>query len=119
MSIPLNLTKYDILDLFPRLTSLGACSFGVGADLVGDTLAEVIDDAPQGHRLPFKMQTIDELRVLLACTDADIERVSWVVLVINPTVDPEEPPNWGSFPSLRAFRSAVLHVFENDPEMQA
>ncbi|WP_395370408.1 hypothetical protein [Komagataeibacter diospyri] len=119
MSTLLNLTKYNILDLFPRLTNLGSSSFGEDPDLFGDTLFEVIDDAPRGHRLPFKQQTVNELRTLLAYDDMDLDRVSWAVLSIDPTVDPEEPPNWGSFPSLRAFWSAVLHVFENDPEVQA
>ncbi|GCE89282.1 hypothetical protein MSKU15_0883 [Komagataeibacter diospyri] len=119
MSKLLNLTKYNILDLFPRLTNLGSSSFGEDPDLFGDTLFEVIDDAPRGHRLPFKQQTVNELRTLLAYDDMDLDRVSWAVLSIDPTVEPEEPPNWGSFPGLRAFWSAVLHVFENDPEVQA
>ena len=117
MSKLLNLTKYDILDLFPRLTNLGACSFGEDPELFGDTLFEVIEDAPRGHRLPFKQQTVNELRTLLAYDDMDLDRVSWAVLGIDPTADVEEPPNWGSFPSLRAFWSAVLHAFENDPEV--
>ncbi|BAK82870.1 hypothetical protein [Komagataeibacter medellinensis] len=105
--------------MFPRLTNLGSSSFGEDPDLFGDTLFEVIDDAPRGHRLPFKQQTVNELRTLLAYDDMDLDRVSWAVLSIDPTVDPEEPPNWGSFPTLRAFWSAVLHAFENDPEVQA
>ncbi|GCE89284.1 hypothetical protein MSKU15_0885 [Komagataeibacter diospyri] len=119
MSTLLNLTKYDIFDLFPRLTNLGASSFGEDADTFGDTLCEVIDDAPRGHRLPFKQQAVNELRTLLSCNDAEIDHVTWALIRIDPTVEPEEPPNWGSFPSLRAFWSAVLHVFENDPEVQA
>ncbi|WP_395370404.1 hypothetical protein [Komagataeibacter diospyri] len=119
MSTLLNCTDRDILDLFPRLADLGASSFGEDTDTFGDTLCEVIDDAPRGHRLPFKQQTVNELRTLLAYDDMDLDRVSWAVLSIDPTVDPEEPPNWGSFPSLRAFWSAVLHVFENDPAVQA
>ncbi|ARW09489.1 hypothetical protein S101447_00384 [Acetobacter ascendens] len=97
MSKLLNLTKYDILDLFPRLTNLGASSFGEDADLFGDTLAEAIEDAPQGHRLLFKLQTVNELKTLLACNDAEIEHVSKAVLGIIPTVEPEEPPNWAVF----------------------
>nr|WP_231850382.1 hypothetical protein [Komagataeibacter medellinensis] len=119
MSKLLNCTDRDILDMFPRLTNLGSSSFGEDPDLFGDTLFEVIDDAPRGHRLPFKQQTVNELRTLLAYDDMDLDRVSWAVLSIDPTVDPEEPPNWGSFPTLRAFWSAVLHAFENDPEVQA
>ncbi|GCE82518.1 hypothetical protein [Komagataeibacter diospyri] len=119
MSTLLNLTKYGIFDLFPRLTNLGASSFGEDADTFGDTLCEVIDDAPRGHRLPFKQQTVNELRTLLSCNDVEIDHVTWALIRIDPTVEPEEPPNWGSFPGLRAFWSAVLHVFENDPEVQA
>ncbi|WP_395371457.1 hypothetical protein [Komagataeibacter diospyri] len=119
MSKLLNLTKYDILDLFPRLSNLGASSFGEDPELFGDTLFEVIEDAPRMHRLPFKQQTVNELRTLLAYSDMDLDRVSWAVLGMDPTADIEEPPNWGSFPSLRAFWSAVLRTFENDPEVRA
>ena len=45
MSKLLNLTKYDILDLFPRLSNLGASSFGEDPELFGDTLFEVIEEA--------------------------------------------------------------------------
>lgn len=119
MSKLLNCTNDDILDLFPRLANLGACSFGEDPELFGDTLFEVIEDAPRGHRLPFKQQTVNELRTLLAYDDMDLNHVSWAVLSMDPTADVEEPPNWGNFPSLRAFWSAVLHVFESDPEVQA
>ncbi|WP_238331363.1 MULTISPECIES: hypothetical protein [Acetobacter] len=119
MSKLLNYTKYDILDMFPRLTNLGASSFGEDPELFGDTLFEVIEDAPRGTGLPFKQQAVNELRTLLAYSDVDLDRVSWAVLSINPTADVEEPPNWGNFPSLRAFWSAVLHAFENDPEVRA
>ncbi|MDE7547601.1 hypothetical protein PY793_06335 [Acetobacter fabarum] len=115
----LNFTNDDILDVFPRIKNLGASSFGEDTDLFGDTLAEVIEDAPQGRRLPFKLQTIKELKTLLACNDAEIDRATLVLISISPTADVEEPPNWGSFPSLRAFWSAVLHAFEKDPEVQA
>lgn len=119
MSKLLNYTNNDILDLFPRLADLGASSFGEDPEFFGDTLFEVIEDAPQGLRLPFKQQTVNELRTLLAYGDMDLDRVSWAVLGIDPTANVEEPPNWGSFPSLRAFWSAVLHAFESDPEVQA
>ncbi|BAU37243.1 hypothetical protein WSS15_28730 [Acetobacter pasteurianus] len=119
MSILSACTKYDILDKFPCLTSLGANCLGEDADMFGNTLAEAIQWGPRTYNLPFKTQTIDELTTLLAYGDADIDRVSWAVLGINPTADVEEPPNWGSFPSLRAFWSSVLHAFENDPEVQA
>mgnify|MGYP004710367679 FL=1 len=119
MSKPLNYTTNDILDLFPRLADLGCGAFGEDADTFGDTLREVIQDEPQTRVLSFKWQTISELRTLLAGSDADIECVSEAVLGIIPTVAPEEPPNWGSFSNLRAFWSAVLHAFENDPEVQA
>ncbi|MGD7069892.1 hypothetical protein [Acetobacter sp. AAB5] len=119
MSTLLNLTKYDILDLFPRLADLGASSFGEDADTFGDTLFEAIEDAPSLHLLPFKQQAVNEIRTLLAYSDVDLDRVSWAVLGIDPTADVEEPPNWGNFPSLRAFWSAVLHAFESDPEVRA
>lgn len=119
MSILLNLTQYDILDVFPRLTNLGASSFGEDPELFGDTLFEVIEDAPRMHCLPFKQQAVNELKMLLAYSDTDLEHVSWAVLSIDLTADVEEPPNWGNFPSLRAFWSAVLHAFENDPEVRA
>ncbi|ASL41674.1 hypothetical protein CBI36_07330 [Acetobacter oryzifermentans] len=105
--------------MFPRLADLGASSFGEDADTFGDTLFEVIEDAPRGTGLPFKLQAVNELRTLLAYSDVDLDRVSWAVLGMNPMADIEEPPNWGSFPSLRAFWSAVLHAFENDPEVRA
>ncbi|WP_338333681.1 hypothetical protein [Acetobacter sp. LMG 32666] len=119
MSKLLNYTTNDILDLFPRLADLGCGAFGEDADTFGDTLRDVIQDEPQTRVLSFKWQTISELRTLLAGSDADIESVSEAVLGIIPTVAPEEPPNWGSFSNLRAFWSAVLHAFENDPEVQA
>ncbi|GCE85228.1 hypothetical protein [Komagataeibacter diospyri] len=87
--------------------------------MFGDTLEEAIQCGPRTHDLPFKLQTVTELRTLLACSDAEIDRISKALLGIIPVVEPEEPPNWGSFPSLRAFWSAVLHVFENDPAVQA
>ena len=118
MSIPSNCTNNDILDMFARLADLGASSFGEDADMFGDTLAEVVEDAPQGRDIPFKLQTIAELKALLTCSDEEIRRVSKVLLGINPDAEAEEPPNWGYFPSLRAFWSAVLHAFEHDPEVQ-
>ncbi|PAK77735.1 hypothetical protein B8X00_09825, partial [Acetobacter fabarum] len=56
---------------------------------------------------------------LLACNDAELNHASFALIRISPTEEVEEPPNWGSFPTLRAFWSTVLHVFENDPEVQA
>ncbi|MBO1326004.1 hypothetical protein K2X14_13760 [Acetobacter sp. TBRC 12305] len=105
--------------MFPRLGNLGTGPFGEDADTFGDTLAEVIQDEPQTRGLPFKIETIQELRTLLAGSDEEIDRVTRALIRIDPTADVEEPPNWGRFPSLRAFWSAVLHVFENDPEVQA
>ncbi|PAL27097.1 hypothetical protein [Acetobacter syzygii] len=119
MSIPSNFTQYDIIDTFPCLAGLGASCFGEDADIFGDTLVEVIREEPNTRGLLYKLQTIDELRILLSYSDEDVVRVSDAVLGINPTVEPEEPPNWGSFPSLQAFWSVVLHAFENDPEVQA
>ncbi|ASC06664.1 hypothetical protein S101468_02454 [Acetobacter pasteurianus subsp. pasteurianus] len=49
MSTLLNCKNDDILDMFPRIKNLGASSFGEDADLFGDTLAEAIEDAPQGR----------------------------------------------------------------------
>ncbi|GBQ32995.1 hypothetical protein [Acetobacter fabarum] len=115
----LECTNNDIHDIFPRIKNLGASSFGEDADIFGDTLAEVIENAPQGHDLLFKQQTVNELKNLLACNDAEIDHVSFALIAISPTEEVEEPPNWGNFPTLRAFWSAVLHVFENDPEVQA
>lgn len=114
----LNCTSDDILDTFPRLADLGSGTFGEDADTFADTLRDGIRDDPQTRSLLFKSQTIDELRLFLIHCDEDIERVSRVVLGINPAVNPEEPPDWGSFPSLRSFWSAVLHAFENDLEVR-
>ncbi|WP_240322967.1 MULTISPECIES: hypothetical protein [Acetobacter] len=119
MSILSDCTKYDILDMFPCLTSLGANCLGEDADMFGNTLTEAIQWGPRTYDLSFKQQAVNELRTLLAYSDANLDRVSWAVLGIDPTADVEEPPNWGNFPSLRAFWSAVLHAFENDPEVRA
>ncbi|GCE82519.1 hypothetical protein [Komagataeibacter diospyri] len=114
----LELNNFDICKIFKRLDDLGASSLGEDADMFGDTLEEAIQCGPRTHDLPFKLQTIAELRTLLACSDAEIDHITWALIRIDPTVEPEEPPNWGSFPSLRAFWSAVLHAFEHDPEVQ-
>ncbi|MFT9409604.1 hypothetical protein [Acetobacter fabarum] len=119
MSKLLDLTKFDIIDLFPRLTDLGTGSFGEDANIFSDTLAEAIENAPQGHDLLFKQQTVNELKTLLACNEAELNHASCALIRISPTEEVEEPPNWGSFPTLRAFWSAALHSFENDPEVQA
>ncbi|WP_240471449.1 hypothetical protein [Komagataeibacter rhaeticus] len=114
----LDLNKFRICKIFKRLDDLGASSLGEDADMFGDTLEEAIQCGPRTHDLPFKLQTIAELKTLLACTDAEIDHVTWALIRIDPTADVEEPPNWGRFPSLRAFWSAVLHAFEHDPEVQ-
>ena len=119
MSKLLECTNNDIRDIFPRIKNLGASSFGEDADIFGDTLAEVVENAPRGHGLLFKKQTVNELKTLLACNDAEIDHVSFALIAISPTEEVEEPPNWGNFPTLRAFWSATLHSFENDPEVQA
>ena len=119
MSTLLKCTNNDIRDIFPRIKNLGASSFGEDADVFGDTLAEVIENAPQGHDLLFKQQTVNELKNLLACNDAEIDHVSFALIAISPIEEVEEPPNWGNFPTLRAFWSATLHSFEHDPEVQA
>lgn len=118
MSILSNYTNGDILDMFTCLTGLGASSFGEDPETFGDTLAEVIEDAPRRRDLPFKMQTINELTTLLAYNDEDLDRATWVMLGMNPTAELEEPPNWGCFPTLRAFWTTVLQTFKNDPEVQ-
>ncbi|WP_086647336.1 hypothetical protein, partial [Acetobacter sp. DsW_54] len=102
----LECTNNDIHDIFPRIKNLGASSFGEDADIFGDTLAEVIENAPQGHDLLFKQQTVNELKTLLACNDAEIDHASFALIAISPTEEVEEPPNWGNFPTLRAFWSA-------------
>ena len=119
MSKLLKCTNHDIRTIFPRLADLGACSFGEDPDIFGDTLAEVVENAPQGHDLLFKQQTVNELKTLLACNEAEIDHVSFALIAISPTEEVEEPPNWGNFPTLRAFWSATLHSFEHDPEVQA
>ena len=119
MSKLLDLTKFGIIDLFPLLTDLGTGSFGEDANIFSDTLAEAIENAPQGHDLLFKQQTVNELKILLACNEAELNHASFALIRISPTEEVEEPLNWGSFPTLRAFWSAVLHVFENDSEVQA
>ncbi|GAB6968334.1 hypothetical protein JCM25156A_23710 [Komagataeibacter kakiaceti JCM 25156] len=119
MFIPLDSTDYEIRQTFHCLAGLGASSLGENADMFGDMLEEAIQCGPRTHDLLFKRQTIDELRILLAYDDKEIDRVSRGVLGIDPTAEVEEPPNWGCFPNLRTFWTAVLHAFENDPEVQA
>lgn len=114
----LNCTNDDILDMFPRLSDLGGGVFGEDADTFDNTLSEVIQNDPQTRDLVFKTQVIKELRILLAHCDEDLEHASRVMLGINPIVESEEPFDWGYFQSLRTFWSAVLHAFENDPEVQ-
>ena len=116
--IPENFTKNDIVDMFPRLSSLGTCEFGEDADMCGDTLEDVIQDASVSHNRIFQQQVIDELKILLSYTDEDIARASRSLIRISPTEEVEEPPNWGRFPSLRAFWTAVLGSFENNVAVQ-
>jgi len=110
----------EIWDALPRLADLGAGPFGEDADMFGDTLDEAILDAPQGRNLPFKLQAIHELQTLLSFTDEEIDRIAQTcaLLSISPTADVEEPPNWGRYPTYRAFWEAVLRAFENDPDVQ-
>ncbi|TCS26375.1 hypothetical protein EDC31_11417 [Acidomonas methanolica] len=120
MFSPSNFSHDDIWNEFPRLTNLGASSLGEDADMCGDTLDEAIQDGPRGRNIEFKQQTIQELHKLLSFTDEEIDRITqtWVLLSIDPTADVEEPPNWGRYPTYRAFWEAVLRAFENDPEVQ-
>jgi len=62
---------------------------GEGADICGDTLDEVIQDAPRSRNHLFNMQTIQELQKLLSFTDEQIDRISQtgVLLAIDPTAD--------------------------------
>ena len=56
---------------------------------------------------------------MLSYTDEDIARVSSADLIrISPTGVVEEPPNWGHFPTLRAFWTAVLESFEHYAPIQ-
>ena len=114
----LDLTDYEICQTFDCLAGLGASSLGEDADMFGDTLEEAIQCGPRTHDLAFKLQTIAELKTLLACTDAEVDHATWALIRIDPTADVEEPPNWGRFPNLRTFWSAVLHAFEHDPEVR-
>ncbi|KAA8383314.1 hypothetical protein FKW31_15360 [Acetobacter sp. DmW_136] len=51
MSILSDCTKYDILDMFPCLTSLGANCLGEDADMFGNTLTEAIQWGPRRGNL--------------------------------------------------------------------
>ena len=112
-------TDDDILDLFPRLKNLGASAFGEDADTFGETLYDVIHDEPYTRDLTFKVQTVHELKTLLAYSEEDLRRVSSVVLGIDPTAKVTDPPDWGDLPNLWAFWCAVLFSFQNDPEVEA
>jgi hypothetical protein len=112
-------TDDDILDLFPRLKNLGASAFGEDADTFGETLYDVIHDEPYTRDLTFKVQTVHELKTVLAYSEEDLKRVSSVVLGIDPTAKVTDPPDWGDLPNLWAFWCAVLFSFQNDPEVEA
>jgi hypothetical protein len=113
--IPKNFSRSDIINMFPNLENLGSGEFGEDADMYGDTLAEVIENAPRWHSIIFNQQTIRELKTFLSYTDEEIDRASSLALIRrSPTEEVEEPPNWGRFPTVRAFWTAVLKSFEND-----
>jgi hypothetical protein len=116
--IPEKFSRNDIIDMFPCLRSFGAGEFGEDADMFGDTLEEVIKDAPKGYDLILNQKTIRELRTLLSYTDKEIDLASRALIRISPTEEVEEPPNWGRFPTLRAFWTAVLESFENNVTAQ-
>lgn len=116
--IPEHFSNNDIEDMFPRLRDFKSGEFGEDADLYGETLAEIIGNAPKNYTLIFNQDTIREIRTLLSYTDEEIERTSKAVINLNPTVEIDDPPNWGRFPSLRAFWTAVLDSFENNVAMQ-
>ncbi|MBU2654768.1 hypothetical protein [Acidomonas methanolica] len=120
MFSPSNFSHDDIRNEFPRLSDLGAGPLGEDADMYGDTLDEAIQEGVNCHDLQFNLQTIEELHKLLSFTDEDIDRITrtWALNSIDPTADVEEPPNWGRYPTYRAFWEAVLRAFENDPEVQ-
>lgn len=82
---PLDLVRFE--DIF---------HLGLEHNFRSEIEAEAIEDGHRTHDLPFKLQTIDELRILLACTDAEIDRVIGTLIRIDPTADVEESPNWGS-----------------------
>jgi len=116
-------SRLDFIDIsdrmiFPRLNDLGASSLGEDANTFGDTLAEVIQSCPQTHRLPFKREAIQELKVLLTHDDVSIEKITQSLIDIDPTAELDEPTGWGCYPSLRSFWSDVLCVFEADPEIR-
>jgi|GEM_PF-6503146 len=87
--------------------------------MCGDTLDEVIQDAPRSRNLLFNLQTIQELQKLLSFTDEQVDRITqtWVLLAIDPTADDTESTFKGRYPTYRAFWEAVLRAFENDPEV--
>lgn len=113
--IPKNFSRSDIINMFPRLENIGSGEFGEDADMYGDTLVEIIENAPRWHSVIFNQQTIRELKTFLSYTDEEIDRASSLALIRrSPTEEVEEPPNWGRFPTVRAFWAAVLESFEND-----
>jgi hypothetical protein len=117
--IPDNFSRSDISNMFPRLENIGSGEFGEDADMYGDTMAEIIENAPRWHSLIFNQQTIRELKTFLSYTDEEIDRASSLALIQrSPTEAVKEPPNWGRFPTLRAFWTAVLESFENNVTTQ-
>lgn len=117
--IPENFSRSDIINMFPRLENIGNGEFGEDTDMYGDTMAEIIENAPRWHSLIFNQQTIRELKTFLSYTDEEIDRASSLALIQrSPTEEVEEPPNWGRFPTLRAFWTAVLESFENNVTAQ-
>jgi hypothetical protein len=119
MISPSGLSNIDIRNEFPRLSNLGNSPFGKGADICGDTLDEVIQDAARSRNHLFNLQTIQELQKPLSFTDEQIDRISHtgVLLAIDPTADDTGSTLEGRCPTYRAFWDAVLRAFENDPEM--
>ncbi|MFT8656667.1 MAG: hypothetical protein ABF785_08195 [Acetobacter papayae] len=116
--IPEHFSNNDIEDMFPRLRDFKSGEFGEDADLYGETLAEIIGNAPKNYTQIFNQETIREIRTLLSYTDEEIERTSKAVINLNPTVEIDDPPDWGHFPSLRTFWTAVLGSFEHNVAMQ-
>jgi len=110
----------EIRDAFPRLVALGSCELGEDADMCGDTLDEAIQVGPAGRNLQFNLEAIEELRILLSFTDEELDWLTrtWVLLSIDPVAGVEEPPNWGRYPTYRAFWEAVLRAFENCPRVR-
>lgn len=107
--------EFNFREIFPYLSTLGGAPFNEDPDIYGDSIAEVIQDIVQHRGMDLKTGAIEELKVLLSYTDEEIERATWPMIGFDPTFYIEDNPNWGPYPTLRAFWTDVLHALENDP----